>query len=265
MDGWFRPVFARRQTPTLSTDVASFSTDDSYLRGEAVSKSRATSRVGSRMGFFLGSPSVPAAPTFRTAPAAPAIQTPDILYHKPSPDQMVETIKVVMMNQNSLDPVPIQYNSCILHALEAYYDLQVQLQRKTEELESLKKRHDRDIDDFDEMTKGWSMRENDYQQEVKRLEVLLANTEGGMEAVSIARSHSLVHGSRKVSDNISRGIGTIKDRNEQGSRQDSDDCKSSRPCFFSKLTSIQCLLPPRGVKYQMEFSVGHLTMQTLEV
>ena len=143
-----------------------------------------------------------------------------------------------MMNQSSLEPVPIQYNSCILHALEAYYDLQVQLQRKTEELESLKERHERDIDDFDEMTKGWSKRENDYQQDVKRLEVLLANTKGGMEAVSIARSHSLVHGSRRVSDKISCGIGTIKDRNESSSQRDRDDSKSSRPNVFRTLTSM---------------------------
>jgi hypothetical protein len=190
------------------------------MKEEAVSKNKATSRTTSRMGFLLGSPSILTPAAISSTPSPPVIQPPESLYHKPSPDQMVETLKVVMMNQSSLDPVPVQYNSCILHALEAYHDLQLQLWQKDEEVELLKKSHARDIDDFDEMAKRWSTKESDYQKEVKRLEVLLANTEGGMEAVAIARSHSLVHGSKRASDSITRGIGTIKERNEHDSQQD---------------------------------------------
>jgi hypothetical protein len=231
MDGWMRPVFARRQTPTHYSDPTGFSIDDGHLKEDTLSKSKATSRVASRMGFLLSSP-VPHTPKFPTPAPAPIIPTPDILYHRPSPDQIVETLKVVMMNQSSLDPVPIQYNSCILHALEAYYDLQVQLQRKSAELESLKQTHDRDIDDFDELTKAWSTKENDYQKEVKRLEVLLSRTDGGMEAVTMARSRSLVHGSRRVSEQINRGVGTVKERNGRSNQPDSGPCKllNSCPC-----------------------------------
>lgn len=238
MDGWMRPVFVRRQTPTHYSDPIGFSINDGYLKDDALSKSRATSRVASRMGFLLGSSSVPATPKFPTPTPAPIIQTPDILYHKPSPDQMVETLKVVMMNQSSLDPVPIQYNSCILHALEAYYHLQVQLQRKSAELELLKQRHDRDIDDFDELTKTWSMKENAYQKEVKRLEVLLSTTDGGMEAVAMARSQSLVHGSERVSEQIKRGVGTVKERNRHSNQQENTPCKLSSSCPCGELTCM---------------------------
>lgn len=179
-------------------------------------KNKATSRGTSRIGFFLGPPTVLSPSTLFPSPTTPIIPVPDHIYHKPSPDQMVETLKVVMMDQSSLDPVPAEYNSCILHVLEAYHDLQVQLQNKDEEIGLLKKSHAKDIDDFYEMAKGWTLKESDYQKEVKRLEVLLSNTEGGMESVSIARTHSLVHGSERASYGISKVISSIKERNANG-------------------------------------------------
>jgi hypothetical protein len=149
---------------------------------------------------------------------------------------MVETLKVVMMDQSSLDPVPVEYNSCILHVLEAYHDLQVQLQQKDEEMRLLKKSHARDIDDFYEMAKGWAEKENDYQKEMKRLEVLLSNTKGGMETVSMARTQSLVHGSERASDGISRGIGTIKERNAYICKEKQETAEGkSYAKFFSLL------------------------------
>lgn len=147
-----------------------------------------------------------------------------------------------MMNQSSLEPVPVQYNSCILHALEAYHELQVQLQHKDEEVELLKKSHARDIDDFGEMARRWSTKESDYQKDVKRLEVLLANTEGGMEAVAMARSHSLVHGLNSASNSITRVIGTIRERNEHNSQQDRAAGKWSHFCYFSKPISMYSAL-----------------------
>ena len=60
----------------------------------------------------------------------PHYRAPENLYHRPSGDQMAEELKVVMMRNPTLQPVPVQYNSCILHVLEAYHDLQEQLQTK---------------------------------------------------------------------------------------------------------------------------------------
>jgi len=150
---------------------------------------------------------------------------------------MVEMLKVVMMNQSSMEPVPIQYNSCILHVLEGYYDLRIQLQyvhsiflwprrswhlryaqlirilrSKDEAIELLKQTHTRNIHDFEELASAWHLKEKDYQVEVKRLEVLLSKT-GGLESVSMARSDSVIHGSKKASEIIKSGIGTIKQRN----------------------------------------------------
>jgi hypothetical protein len=131
---------------------------------------------------------------------------------------MAEMLKVVMMSQSSMDPVPIQYNSCILHVLEAYNDLRVQMLTKDEALKILKQNHARDIKDFEELANSWQIKEKDYQVEVKRLEVLLSKTEGGMEMVSLARSNSSIHGSQKAAETIRKGIGSIKDRNRDGSK-----------------------------------------------
>jgi hypothetical protein len=212
MDSWLRPVFTRRHTTEYATSV---SADDKNEGEEGMSK---FSRISSRIGFWSSTPSV-------AVPAPPNIRVPNSVYHKPSPDEMVEMLKVVMMNQSSMDTVPVQYNSCILHVLEAYYDMRLRLRLKQEEIDSLKKLHAKDIDEFEAMAAEWRLKEKEYQTEVKRLEVLLANTERGTESVSIARSHSLVHGSKTAADTISKGIGTIKARKVADCHLDTNTCK----------------------------------------
>ena len=175
---------------------------------------RPTSRVSSYIGFRPATPPVSAPDTF------PNLRNPDNVYHKPSADQLVEMLKVVMMNQNTMDPVPVQYNSTILHALEAYQDLTLQLIAKEQATEVLKLSHTKDIKDFEELAAEWQQKETDYKAEIKKLEVLLSRTEGGMESVSVARSRSVIHGVEKASDTISRGIGTIKARNATRNSQD---------------------------------------------
>jgi len=86
---------------------------------------------------------------------------------------MAETLKVVMMNQRSTDPVPIAYNACILHVLEAYQDLSTELVKKENFLEDLKLSHTKDIHDFEALATQWEMKERDYKTEMKKLEVLL--------------------------------------------------------------------------------------------
>lgn len=62
---------------------------------------------------------------------------------------MAETLKVVMMTRNLMEPVPVEYNTCILHVLEAYHDLQEQLEAKDREIEELRLGHTRDVQDFE--------------------------------------------------------------------------------------------------------------------
>jgi hypothetical protein len=115
MADWLRPVFARTKTPVTSfADRQSSFSDDKSDDGD-ISRPRPTSRVSSYMNTNIRS-STP--PLSQTPDSFTNIRSPESVYHKPSVDHMAETLKVVMMTQSSMDPVPITYNGCILHVLE---------------------------------------------------------------------------------------------------------------------------------------------------
>lgn len=212
MDLLFRPVFTRVKTPVIgsaSDRQSTFSADDNNDSEERLKMDvrRPTSRVSSYMGFR------PSTPPFSAPETFPNLRNPENVYHKPSGDQLAEMLKVVMMNQSTMDHVPIEYNSTILHVLEAYQDLRMKLMANDEAIEVLQQSHMKDIKDFEELAEQWQQKETDYQSEVKKLEVLLSKTEGGLESVTMARSKSVVHGAERASESLKRGIGTIKARN----------------------------------------------------
>lgn len=131
-----------------------------------------------------------------------------------------------MMSQSSFAPLPIEYNSCILHVLEAYQAMRVELGKKEEEVEMMKHRHTEAIQDFEDMATKWEAKEKDYQVELKKLEVLLSQTEGGMEKVTLARSKSTVHGSRKIKE-AARELRPIKQRGSELMKHGKSNCSIS--------------------------------------
>lgn len=90
--------------------------------------------------------------------------------------------------------------------------MRVELQRTEETIEELKHTHTKDIKDFETLATQWEVKEQNYKSEMKKLEVLLSKTDGGLEKVSLARSKSTVHGAQRVGESIKRDIGTIKAR-----------------------------------------------------
>ncbi|TVY38070.1 hypothetical protein LSUB1_G004470 [Lachnellula subtilissima] len=250
MADWLRPVFARK-TPNLSAlpyaeRQATPSIDESAEGDEVavttVTKMRSTSRVSSIMGGFRpNSPSVAMPDVFQ------GIKDPESTYHKPNSDQasstpylclclgdtshatgifgqgrmltMAETLQVIMMNQSTMVPLPIEYNACILHVLEAYYDMRQLLNAQQDTIEELKQNHTKNVNDFEALATTWELKEGDYKCELKKLEVLLSKTQGGMEEVALARSKSRIHGSQRASDEIGRGINTIKQRHRSSNSE----------------------------------------------
>jgi len=103
---------------------------------------------------------------------------------------MAETLQVIMMNQSTMDSLPIEYNACILHVLEAYYDMRQLLNAQQDTIEELKQSHTKNVNDFEALATRWELKEGDYKTELKKLEVLLSKTQGGMEEVALARSKS---------------------------------------------------------------------------
>lgn len=131
---------------------------------------------------------------------------------------MAETLKVVMMNQSSTTPIPIEYNSCVLHVLEAYQDLRMELNRKHVLIEQMESSHANDINRFEKLASQWDLKESAYKADLKQVEILLSQTEGGLEKVSMARSKSVVHGTREIGESIGRELGTMRKRGAQSSR-----------------------------------------------
>ncbi|TVY39491.1 hypothetical protein LOCC1_G005771 [Lachnellula occidentalis] len=229
MADWLRPVFARK-TPNLSAlpyteRQATPSIDESVDGDEAAfPKMRSTTRVSSLIGGFRpNSPSIAVPDVFQ------GIKDPEETYHKPSADQASFTLTYVFalmmllahgqLRPSTMDPVPIEYNACILHVLEAYYDLRQQLNAQQDTIEELKQNHTKNVNDFEALATRWEFKEGDYKTELKKLEVLLSKTKGGMEEVALARSKSRIHGSQKASDEIGRGINTIKQRHRSSTSE----------------------------------------------
>ncbi|TGO67437.1 hypothetical protein BOTNAR_0042g00220 [Botryotinia narcissicola] len=206
MDQWLQPVFARTRTPVQS--APSNTSDEPHEPEDAMKSIRPSSRVSSYIGFRSSTSNLhaPAGDTFTFQ----HVNIPENVYHKPSGSQMAETLKVIMMTRNLMEPVPVEYNTCILHVLESYNDLQEMLAVKEGEIEGIKGRHTKGIREFDGMAEQWKAKEKDYQKEIKNLEVLLSKTEGGMENVTMARSKSVVHGTRRAADLFEDGMEKIK-------------------------------------------------------
>ena len=91
----------------------------------------------------------------------------------------------------------------------------MELAKKESSLEELKQSHTKDIEDFEALATQWEIKEQDYKTELKKLEILLSQTDGGMEKVTLARSKSAVHGSGAAAESIGRGISTLKERNSE--------------------------------------------------
>ncbi len=87
-----------------------------------------------------------------------------------------------------------------------------ELKKKSDEIAELKRGHEKDIKEFEELATQWEFKERDYKVEMKRLEVQLSKTENGLEKVTLARTKSSVHGS-KISETVGGRVSTIKERN----------------------------------------------------
>ncbi|KAL0933029.1 uncharacterized protein CTRU02_211992 [Colletotrichum truncatum] len=113
-------------------------------------------------------------------------------------NHMVNTLHNIMMTKPTLAPVPIEHNSCILHLLEGYWNLQEQLKKTNQALAAEKKTNERILKEFSRMTSEWDNKEADFLAEIKRIELVLASVApDGVGAVVLARSGSVLdRGSR---------------------------------------------------------------------
>ncbi|KAI1819706.1 hypothetical protein F4861DRAFT_115508 [Xylaria intraflava] len=114
------------------------------------------------------------------------IRNHDQVRYNPSLDQMVEAIQVFLMTRGVLEPLPIEYNSYVLHLVEGFAKAKRSLRKAETDYDELKETLDRNLE-------LWLERESQFRAEVKRLEVLLSKASpDGLEAVALARANSVV-------------------------------------------------------------------------
>ncbi|KAI0095703.1 hypothetical protein F4776DRAFT_652086 [Hypoxylon sp. NC0597] len=121
------------------------------------------------------------------------VREQDKIWHNPSLDQMVEALQVRIMTQGSLLPIPIEYNSYILHLIDGFAKAQERIRMLDDACAEAKYALDYHRNHFQSIADEWIERESQYKAEIKRLEVLLSRTSSdGLEAVTLARTNSVV-------------------------------------------------------------------------
>ncbi|KAI0491265.1 hypothetical protein F4859DRAFT_41193 [Xylaria cf. heliscus] len=121
------------------------------------------------------------------------VRNQDRIWYNPSLDQMVEALQVSLMTCGVLEPIPIEYNSYILHLIEGFAKARADIRKAEVADQELKQSLEQNLEQFRLATDGWLQKESQYLAEVKRLEVLLSKSSpDGLEAVTLARTNSVV-------------------------------------------------------------------------
>ncbi|KAK5627254.1 hypothetical protein RRF57_002969 [Xylaria bambusicola] len=106
---------------------------------------------------------------------------------------MVEALQVLLLHQGLLEPIPIQYNSYVLHLIEGYAKSQDRIRSVEAAHQETKQSLEQNVEQLRHAANYWLERESQYRAEVKRLEVLLSKcSKDGLEAVTLARTNSVV-------------------------------------------------------------------------
>ncbi|XDG01887.1 hypothetical protein ABKA04_001502 [Annulohypoxylon sp. FPYF3050] len=117
----------------------------------------------------------------------------DKIWYNPSLNQMVECLQVAIMQTRGItQPIPIEYNSYILHLIEGFADAQERIRKVDVARTETKRSLELHLEHFKAVANEWLQREQQYKTEIKRLEVLLSRTSrDGLEAVTLARTNSV--------------------------------------------------------------------------
>ncbi|KAI8952635.1 hypothetical protein F4801DRAFT_577162 [Xylaria longipes] len=121
------------------------------------------------------------------------VRNQDRIWYNPSLDQMVKALQVSLMTRDVLEPIPIEYNSYILHLIEGFAKAQSKIRKAEGAYQELQQSLEQNLEQFRLAVNDWRKRESRYQAEVKRLEVLLSKSSpDGLEAVALARTNSVI-------------------------------------------------------------------------
>ncbi|KAI1487534.1 hypothetical protein F5X96DRAFT_143615 [Biscogniauxia mediterranea] len=121
------------------------------------------------------------------------VREQDRIWYNPSLEQMVETLQVAIMSKGVLSPIPVEYNTYVLHLIEGFAGSREKIRAVDTAYAGVKQSLEQNLEEFKSLVDDWLARERQYKAEIKRLEVLLSRTSReGLEAVALARTHSIV-------------------------------------------------------------------------
>lgn len=162
----------------------------------------------------------------------------DKVWHNPNLVQMVEALQVMMMTRGVSNPIPAEYNSYVLHLIEAFHGTHEKLEKASSACEEAMQARSLAVEDFRMVADEWERRETQYKAEVKRLEVLLARTSrDGLETVTLARTGSVVD---RDGLNPKQFVSRLKELRKQALQTESSpqpDTHDDGPVFFGQVPS----------------------------
>ncbi|KAI1746413.1 hypothetical protein F4680DRAFT_442684 [Xylaria scruposa] len=121
------------------------------------------------------------------------VRNQDRVWYNPSLDQMVEALQVLLMTRGVLEPIPLEYNSYILHLIEGFAKARADTRKAEAAHSELKHSLEQNLEQFRLVAEDWREREAQYLAEIKKLEVLLSkSSQDGLEAVTLARTNSVI-------------------------------------------------------------------------
>ncbi|KAI0598112.1 hypothetical protein F4775DRAFT_196936 [Biscogniauxia sp. FL1348] len=121
------------------------------------------------------------------------VREQDRIWYNPSLEQMVDALQVAIMSNGILSPIPVEYNTYVLHLIEGFAVSREKMRAVDAAYAGVKQSLEQNLEEFKSLVDDWLTREIQYKAEIKRLEVLLSRTSReGLEAVALARTHSIV-------------------------------------------------------------------------
>ncbi|KAI0197448.1 hypothetical protein EV127DRAFT_507680 [Xylaria flabelliformis] len=121
------------------------------------------------------------------------VRNQDRIWYNPSLDQMVEALQVLLMTRGVLEPIPLEYNSYILHLIEGFAKARADTRKAEAAHAELKQTLEQNLEQFRLVAEDWRLKEAQYLAEIKKLEVLLSkSSKDGLEVVALARTTSVI-------------------------------------------------------------------------
>jgi hypothetical protein len=88
---------------------------------------------------------------------------------------MVEALQVLLMTRGGQEPIPLEYNSHVVHLVEGFANAREKIRKLEMASQEAKQTLEQNLEQFRLVADDWLERESQYRAEVKRLEVLLVS------------------------------------------------------------------------------------------